>query len=137
MAATKLNQLSNQDRKDFEKYTKYLVYKCIQIIIQSRLGMKKMTESKPFSSGTDWVIALSYSWSTALVVEYCLLCICLKNWIYYEVYFAITYRSVWWVNAHDWTDIYSFLEVSISILPLSWKHVILPHSICFLHDSFA
>ena len=52
MAATKL---SVQDKKDLEKFTKYLVYKCIQIIVQSRLGERIRTQSKPFSNGSDWV----------------------------------------------------------------------------------
>ena len=57
MAATKL---SSQDKKDLEKFTKYLVYKCIQIIVQSRLGEKKKTSSKPYSSGSDWVRTVVY-----------------------------------------------------------------------------
>ena len=48
-------KLSSQDRKDLDKFTKYLVYKCIQIIVQSRLGEKTWTNSKPYSSGSDWV----------------------------------------------------------------------------------
>ncbi|XP_045203986.2 autophagy-related protein 13-like [Mercenaria mercenaria] len=43
-----------QDRKDFDKFTKFFVYKSIQIIVQSRLGEKIKTKSKPFSSGADW-----------------------------------------------------------------------------------
>ena len=48
-------RLSSQDRKDLEKYTKYLVYKCMQVIVQSRLGDKMQTYSAPFSSAADWV----------------------------------------------------------------------------------
>ncbi len=49
------NKLSAQDKKDMDKFAKYLVYKCIQIIVQSRLGEKVRTKSKSFSSGSDWV----------------------------------------------------------------------------------
>ena len=46
---------SSHDKKDLEKFTKYLVYKCIQVIVQSRLGEKVKTQSKAHSSGSDWV----------------------------------------------------------------------------------
>ncbi|KAK2170836.1 hypothetical protein NP493_1133g00024 [Ridgeia piscesae] len=52
MAAPK--GLSGHDRKDLDKFTKYLIYKCIQVIVQSRLGEKVVTQSKPVSSGSDW-----------------------------------------------------------------------------------
>lgn len=47
-------KLSPQDRKDLDKFTKYLVFKCAQIIIQSRSGEKVNMPSKLVSSGTDW-----------------------------------------------------------------------------------
>lgn len=47
-------KLYPQDRKDLDKFAKYLVYKCAQIIIQSRSGEKIHTPSKLVSSGTDW-----------------------------------------------------------------------------------
>lgn len=50
-------KLTSQDRKDLDKFTKYFVYKCIQIIVQSRLGTKMKTKSKAFSTGSDWVIS--------------------------------------------------------------------------------
>jgi hypothetical protein len=56
MAST-ASRLSAQDRKDLEKFTKYLVYKCVQVIVQSRLGEKMQSISSPFSSSSDWVIA--------------------------------------------------------------------------------
>ncbi|XP_046567658.1 autophagy-related protein 13-like [Haliotis rubra] len=51
MAAGKLN---SQDKKDLEKFTKFFIFKSLQIIVQSRLGEKIKTKSKPFSSGADW-----------------------------------------------------------------------------------
>ena len=48
-------RLTSHDKKDLDKFTKYLVYKCIQIIVQSRLGERVKTQSKPVSSGSDWV----------------------------------------------------------------------------------
>ena len=53
MAAS--HKLSNKDKKDLDKFTKYLVYKCIQIIVQSRLGERVKTQSRPYSTGADWV----------------------------------------------------------------------------------
>ncbi|ELU07579.1 hypothetical protein CAPTEDRAFT_175434 [Capitella teleta] len=53
MAST-ASRLTVQDRKDLEKFTKYLVYKCIQVIVQGRLGEKMQTLSSPFSSSSDW-----------------------------------------------------------------------------------
>lgn len=50
-----MSKLSQQDRKDLEKFTKFLIYKSLQIIVQSRLGEKIQAKSKPFSSGADWV----------------------------------------------------------------------------------
>ena len=48
-------KLSAQDKKDLDKFTKYLAYKASQIIIQSRLGSKVTTKCKPDSSRGDWV----------------------------------------------------------------------------------
>ncbi|XP_025835677.1 autophagy-related protein 13 homolog isoform X3 [Agrilus planipennis] len=46
-------KLSSQDRKDLDKFTKFLALKAAQVIVQSRLGEKVSTECKP-TSGTDW-----------------------------------------------------------------------------------
>lgn len=51
MASTKL---SPQDKKDLDKYTKFLALKFTQVIVQSRLGDKLSTACKPKTSGTDW-----------------------------------------------------------------------------------
>lgn len=51
MATSKPGSL---DRTELDKYSKYLVYKCAQIIIQSRSGETVNTSSKLVSSGTDW-----------------------------------------------------------------------------------
>ncbi|XP_076656855.1 autophagy-related 13 isoform X3 [Halictus rubicundus] len=47
-------KLSMQDRKDLDKFTKFLALKAAQIIVQSRSGEKVSTKCKPNSSGTDW-----------------------------------------------------------------------------------
>uniref|UniRef100_A0A2R5LA97 Autophagy-related protein 13 n=2 Tax=Ornithodoros turicata TaxID=34597 RepID=A0A2R5LA97_9ACAR len=47
-------KLSVQDRKELEKFTKFLAYKSVQVIVQSRLGEKQKTRSKPYSTGSDW-----------------------------------------------------------------------------------
>ncbi|XP_063239954.1 autophagy-related protein 13 homolog isoform X2 [Bacillus rossius redtenbacheri] len=47
-------KLSIQDKKDLDKFTKFLSLKAAQIIVQSRLGGKVHTKCKPYSSGTDW-----------------------------------------------------------------------------------
>ncbi|XP_071567195.1 autophagy-related protein 13 homolog isoform X2 [Temnothorax nylanderi] len=47
-------QLSMQDKKDLEKFTKYLALRAAQIIVQSRSGQKVNTTCKPDSSAGDW-----------------------------------------------------------------------------------
>lgn len=47
-------KLSAQDKKDLDKFTKFLALKSAQIIVQSRLGEKVTTQCKP-QQGTDWV----------------------------------------------------------------------------------
>ncbi|XP_014472650.1 PREDICTED: autophagy-related protein 13 homolog isoform X2 [Dinoponera quadriceps] len=47
-------QLSMQDRKDLDKFTKYLALRAAQIIVQSRSGQKVNTTCKPDSSAGDW-----------------------------------------------------------------------------------
>ncbi|KAK6628895.1 autophagy protein 13 [Polyplax serrata] len=51
MSSVKLNA---QDKKDLDKFTKFLALKAAQIIVQSRLGEKVQTQCKPHSSGADW-----------------------------------------------------------------------------------
>lgn len=47
--------LSPSEQKELDKFTKYLALKCVQVIVQSRLGEKIRTGSKPdTSSGTSW-----------------------------------------------------------------------------------
>lgn len=48
------NKLSVQDRRELEKFTKFLVLKATQVIVQSRLGEKIQTSSNPISSSSDW-----------------------------------------------------------------------------------
>ena len=48
-------QLSNEDHEALEKFTKFFLVKAAQIIVQSRLGEKKSTKSKPVYSGNEWV----------------------------------------------------------------------------------
>ncbi|XP_058803089.1 autophagy-related protein 13 [Phymastichus coffea] len=47
-------KLSLQDRRDLEKFTRFLALKVAQIVVQSRSGDKIITKCKPNSSGTDW-----------------------------------------------------------------------------------
>ena len=49
-----------QDKKDLDKFTRFLALKAAQIIIQSRSGEKVSTKCKPYSSGTDWVSSSIY-----------------------------------------------------------------------------
>lgn len=53
-------RLSEQDRKDLEKFMKFFIFKSLQIIVQSRLGEKLRSKSKVTSSGADWVRKLLY-----------------------------------------------------------------------------
>ena len=52
MASVKLNAL---EKKDLDKFIKFLALKAAQIIVQSRLGEKIQTQCKSHLSGTDWV----------------------------------------------------------------------------------
>jgi autophagy-related protein 13 len=52
--ATAATKLSARDCKDLEKYLRYLVYKSVQVIVQSRQGEKISVPSKQFSTGVDW-----------------------------------------------------------------------------------
>ncbi|XP_034943625.1 autophagy-related protein 13 homolog [Chelonus insularis] len=47
-------KFSTQDKKDLDKFMKFLALKAAQIIVQSRSGEKVITKCKPDSSGTDW-----------------------------------------------------------------------------------
>ncbi|CAF0848811.1 unnamed protein product [Adineta ricciae] len=47
-------QLSNEDHEALEKFTKFFLVKAAQIIVQSRLGEKKITKSKSVCSGNEW-----------------------------------------------------------------------------------
>ena len=51
-------KLSLQDKRELEKFTKFLALKAMQIIVQSRCGYKITTKCKPNASGTDWVVIL-------------------------------------------------------------------------------
>ncbi|KAJ8929906.1 hypothetical protein NQ314_017371 [Rhamnusium bicolor] len=47
-------KLNNQEKKELDKFTKFLALKSTQIIVQSRLGEKVTTPSKPLPAGPDW-----------------------------------------------------------------------------------
>ncbi|XP_011312103.1 autophagy-related protein 13 homolog isoform X2 [Fopius arisanus] len=47
-------KLSMQDKKDLDKFMKFLALKAAQIIVQSRSGEKVITKCKPDSSAADW-----------------------------------------------------------------------------------
>ncbi|XP_017777037.1 PREDICTED: autophagy-related protein 13 homolog isoform X2 [Nicrophorus vespilloides] len=47
-------KISAQDKKDLDKFTKFLALKSAQVIVQSRLGEKKSTQCKMHTTGTDW-----------------------------------------------------------------------------------
>ncbi|XP_076362824.1 autophagy-related protein 13-like [Tachypleus tridentatus] len=47
-------KLTSQDRRDLEKFMKFLAIKAVQVIVQSRLGERIKTRSKPYSCGAEW-----------------------------------------------------------------------------------
>lgn len=51
-------KLSPHDRKELDKFIRFLAFKSVQVIVQSRLGEKQKTKSKPFSTVSDWVSCL-------------------------------------------------------------------------------
>jgi len=46
-------ETSELDRREIEKFTKHLIYKFVQVIVQSRLGARTATRSKQLAS-SDW-----------------------------------------------------------------------------------
>jgi hypothetical protein len=48
-------QLSNEDYDALKKFTTFFLSQAAQIIVQSRLGEKKSTKSRPVNSGSGWV----------------------------------------------------------------------------------
>lgn len=53
------NKISVQDKRDLEKYIKFLALKSSQVIVQSRLGEKIYTECH-FSSGQNHWVSVSF-----------------------------------------------------------------------------
>lgn len=71
-------KLSIQDKKDLDKFTKFLALKATQIIVQSRLGEKVSTPCKPQTAGADWVrsvFTLEYFLVPVTFIKMC----CLKT----------------------------------------------------------
>ena len=60
--------LNEKDWKDFSKFNKHLVFKAIQVIIQSRTGQMVVTQSKLIASGSDW-FNLSVRDDTSVMAE--------------------------------------------------------------------
>jgi len=50
MSKVETNEL---DRREIEKFTKHLIYKFVQVVVQSRLGDRTATRSKQLAS-SDW-----------------------------------------------------------------------------------
>jgi len=46
-------ETSESDRREIEKFTKHLIYKFVQVVVQSRLGARTATRSKQLAS-SDW-----------------------------------------------------------------------------------
>ncbi|KAL9955130.1 hypothetical protein ACROYT_G036416 [Oculina patagonica] len=46
--------LGSQEQRDLKKFLKFLSQKAVQVIVQSRLGEKIHTKSKPNAMGQDW-----------------------------------------------------------------------------------
>jgi len=46
-------ETSDTDRREIEKFTKHLIYKFVQVVVQSRLGARSATRSKQLAS-SDW-----------------------------------------------------------------------------------
>ncbi|XP_062404535.1 autophagy-related protein 13 isoform X2 [Sardina pilchardus] len=48
------NDLSQQDKKDLDKFIKFFALKTVQVIVQARLGEKICTRSSSSPTGSDW-----------------------------------------------------------------------------------
>ncbi|XP_033645562.1 autophagy-related protein 13-like [Asterias rubens] len=53
-ATSASSSLSDREQKDLNKFIKFLVFKSVQVIVQSRSGEKTDSASKAKSDGTDW-----------------------------------------------------------------------------------
>ncbi|XP_050301791.1 autophagy-related protein 13 homolog isoform X2 [Anthonomus grandis grandis] len=47
-------RLSKNDKKELDRFSKFLALKATEVIVQSRLGEKVSTPCKPHSNGPDW-----------------------------------------------------------------------------------
>ena len=55
MSSTLTPTLTQANKKDLDKFTKYLSIKAVQLVVQSRLGEKCCAPSTPdVSAGTSW-----------------------------------------------------------------------------------
>ena len=52
-------ELCHDDHEALEKFTKFFLVKSAQAIVQSRLGERKITKSKPVCSGNEWVMSFN------------------------------------------------------------------------------
>ncbi|XP_068673246.1 autophagy-related protein 13-like isoform X2 [Montipora foliosa] len=52
--AEKFKTRGDQEERDLKRFLKFLSFKAVQVIVQSRLGEKIHTKSKPNSMGQDW-----------------------------------------------------------------------------------
>ena len=55
MSSSVAPTLTQANKKDLDKFTKYLSIKAVQLVVQSRLGEKSCAPSTPdVSAGTSW-----------------------------------------------------------------------------------
>lgn len=62
---------SIQEKKELEKFIKFLALKCTQVIVQSRLGEKIQTYSSQHTSGNDWVSVFIQFYYQRFVFDNC------------------------------------------------------------------
>lgn len=82
-------QISMQDRKELEKFTKYLALRAAQVIIQARSGQKVNTACKPDSSAGDWVKEQNICFNLCnlsgnMLFLYIHICMCKKSLFLYH-----------------------------------------------------
>ena len=62
--------ITKQDRETLIQYTKHFTRKAVQIIVQSRLGEKKITKSRVNAFNADWVRSHSLTHSLAQSIHH-------------------------------------------------------------------
>ena len=88
--------VSQQDRKDLDKYIRFFVIKAVQIIVQSRLGERKHTHCRTVSAGSDWVNQFSYKRSVIQSPRLSVIGFYISG-VYFMFSYRISIKNLFWI----------------------------------------